>query len=58
MKKCLNCNSVVKTDDTFCRNCGCNLISNRKFVFTGVINVLLVIALIFMIMLIIASYIL
>ena len=57
MKKCLNCNSVVKEHDTYCRNCGCILKSNKNLIFTSVINVLLTITIIFMIALIFASYI-
>ena len=57
MKKCLNCNWDVRDTDTYCRNCGCPLQNNKKYIVTNAIIVFVILGLIFMIALFIASYI-
>ena len=37
MKKCLNCKWNVRDTDTYCRNCGCSLQSNKNYIITNVI---------------------
>ena len=56
MKKCLNCNWDVRDKDTYCRNCGCFLQSNKNYIITNVIIILIIIGIIGMIALFIASY--
>ena len=56
MKKCLNCKSVVRENDIYCRNCGCSLQSNTSYVLLNVLSVFLIFGIIFMIILFISSY--
>ncbi len=56
MRECLNCKSIVREEDTYCRNCGCLLESNKKYIVTNVIIVLIIILIIIMFILFIASY--
>ena len=56
MKKCLNCKWDVRDTDTYCRNCGCSLQSNKNYIITNVIVVFIVIGMILMVALFIASY--
>ena len=56
MKSCLNCNSNVRETDTYCRNCGCLIHSNKNYVLTNVFIVLIILGIIFMIALFVASY--
>ena len=56
MKKCLNCKWDVRDTDTYCRNCGCPLQSNKNYIITNVIIMFIVLGMIGMIALFIASY--
>lgn len=56
MKKCLNCKRDVRDTDTYCRNCGCSLQSNKNYIITNVIVTFIVIGMILMVTLFIASY--
>ena len=56
MKKCLNCKWDVRETDTYCRNCGCQLQSNKNYIITNVIIVFIVLCIFFMIALFLASY--
>ena len=56
MKKCLNCKRDVRDTDTYCRNCGCSLQSNKNYIITNVIVAFIVIGMILMVALFIASY--
>ena len=56
MKKCLNCKWDVRDTDTYCRNCGCMLESNKRYVIINVLTVIVIIGLIFMAALFVASY--
>lgn len=56
MKKCLNCNWDVRDTDSFCRNCGCPLQNNKKYILISVLIVLVIIAIFLTIALLIASY--
>lgn len=57
MKKCLNCKWDVRDTDTYCRNCGWYLQSNKNYIITNVITVFIILGIFFMIALFIASYI-
>ena len=56
LKKCLNCKWDVRDTDIYCRNCGCPLQSNGKYIFVNVIIVFVVLGILGMIALFIASY--
>lgn len=56
MKKCSNCKWDVRYSDTYCRNCGCHLQSNKNYIITNVIIVFIVLGIIGMVALFIASY--
>ena len=56
MKKCLNCNEVIRDKDIYCRNCGVHLKSNKSYIITNVIIVFISLGILFMIALFIASY--
>lgn len=56
MKKCLNCKWDVRDTDTYCRNCGCPLQSNKNCILTNVIIVFIVLGMFGMVALFIASY--
>ncbi len=56
MKKCLNCEKMVREQDKYCRNCGCLLQSNENYILTNIMISLVVIGIIVLIVLFIASY--
>lgn len=56
MKKCINCNWDVRETDTYCRNCGCPLQSNKSYIIINVIIVFIILGIIGMVALFIASY--
>lgn len=57
MKNCLNCQSIVKEGDIYCRHCGCLLKDDKHYVLTNVLVVFAIIGIILLIFLFIASYI-
>ncbi len=56
MKKCLNCQSDVREEDTYCRNCGIKLEDNRHFVLINVLTFFVIIGIVLLILLFITSY--
>ena len=56
MRKCLNCKWDVRDTDTYCRNCGCILQSNKSFIVTNVLLIIIILLIIGMIALFVASY--
>lgn len=56
MKKCVNCKMDNRDNDTYCRNCGISIKSNKHYVLMNVFTVLAFIILIFVIILFVASY--
>lgn len=56
MKKCANCNGAIREEDIYCRNCGLSIKSNFYYVFIDILITLAIIALILMIALFVASY--
>ncbi len=56
MKKCLNCDWDVRDTDTYCRNCGCPLQSNKNYILINVIITFIILGIILMIALFVASY--
>lgn len=57
MKKCLNCQSVNKEKDIYCRNCGAKLYKSNYFVLINIATIFVIIGLILMTALFIASFI-
>ena len=57
MKICPNCKGAIREEDIYCRNCGLTIKSNGYYVFLNILIILAIIALIFVIMLFITSYI-
>ena len=56
MKTCYNCKGINRENDIFCRNCGSLLRSNTYYVLINVGTVMAILALIFVIILFVASY--
>ena len=56
MKKCVNCQSINKDIDTFCRNSGAKLHKSIYYVLINISTILVILGIIFMILLFIASY--
>lgn len=56
MKTCYNCKGINRENDTFCRNCGSLLRNNTYYVLINVGTVIAILALIFVIILFVASY--
>ncbi len=56
MKKCLNCKSVNKNIDTFCRNCGVKLHTSIYYVLINIATIITMIGIFLMIILFVASY--
>ena len=56
MKKCINCKWDVRDTDIYCRNCGCRLQSNKSYVITNILIILIIVGLVGMIALFVASY--
>lgn len=56
MKKCLNCQSINKNIDTFCRNCGVKLHTSAYYVLINIATIITIIGIFLMIILFVASY--
>lgn len=56
MKKCENCKNVNKKKDKYCRACGIKMHHSSYYILINITNILLILALIFMSLLFIASY--
>ena len=57
MKKCYNCKGTNRDSDVYCRNCGYLMRSNGHYVLINIGTILALIALLFVIALFVASYI-
>lgn len=57
MKSCYNCKGINRDTDTYCRNCGYKMQSNGHYVLINVGTILSFLALLFVIALFVASYI-
>ena len=57
MRSCYNCKGTNRDTDTYCRNCGYKMQSNGHYVLINVGTILSFLALLFVIALFIASYI-
>ena len=56
MKECLNCHSMTRTTDKYCRNCGCYQKSAKDYIITSVLTIFMIIGIVFIIVLFFASY--
>ena len=56
MKKCLNCKSIIKDKDIYCRNCGYKVQSNVNYIFINIIIILISLGILFLLALFISSY--
>ena len=56
MKECINCKAKNRDTDIYCRNCGCYMQSNGHYVLINIMITFLVIAILGLIALFIASY--
>ncbi len=56
MKKCLNCKSDTRDSDKYCRNCGVKVSGNAVYIVCSIMNFIIIVAIIFLIMLFVASY--
>lgn len=56
MIKCINCKQDCRDGDTFCRTCGIKIESNWHYVLIKIITFIFFLGIIFMILLLIASY--
>ena len=56
MKKCKNCGSVTRETDKYCRNCGIVILSDMNILINSIFTGLILIGIIFLIILLIASY--
>jgi len=57
MKKCKNCNAIIREEDKYCRNCGVVIPSKLYNIVCDIYTVLIVLGILFFIVLIVASYI-
>ena len=57
MKKCKNCNAIIRDDDQYCRNCGILIQSKFYTILFNLFTILMIIGIIFFVLLFIASYI-
>ena len=55
MKMCFNCKAVNRENDKFCRNCGFLMRTNTYYILINIATSVAIIALIFVIVLFIAS---
>ncbi len=56
MKICPNCKGAIREEDIYCRNCGLSIKSNGYYVFLNILIILASLALVFIVALFIASY--
>lgn len=56
MKKCLNCQSVNKENDIYCRNCGSKLYKSTYYILVNIATIFVIMGLILMTALFIASF--
>ena len=56
MKKCVNCNNELQSEDIYCRHCGCKVMKNSYYLICNIIIVILTITIILLIALFIASF--
>ena len=56
MKKCNNCKGAIRDEDIYCRNCGLSIKGSGYYVFLNVLIILASIALILILILFVASY--
>lgn len=56
MKKCKNCNALIREKDKYCRNCGNIVLSDIQIIITDIFTWLILIGIVFLIILFIASY--
>jgi len=57
MKKCKNCNALIRENDKYCRNCGILIQNDFNIIINNIFTGLILIGNIFLIILFIASYI-
>lgn len=57
MKKCKNCNAIIRDDDQYCRNCGILIQSKFYTILCNLFTILMIIGIIFFVLIFIASYI-
>ena len=57
MKKCINCNSINKDKDLYCRNCGLKIRSNNHYILMNVLTFLSIVFLLIVIALFAILYI-
>ena len=57
MKSCYNCKGTNRNNDVYCRNCGYKMKSNGHYILINIGTIISFLALIFIILLFIASYI-
>lgn len=57
MKECINCKAKNRSEDAYCRNCGCYIQSNKYYILINVMIIFLILGNIGLIVLFIASYI-
>lgn len=56
MKKCVNCNGIIRNSDIYCRNCGIKIEKNWYYVFVNIGITLLSLAILFIIVMLIAAF--
>lgn len=57
MKNCYNCKGINRNTDIYCRNCGYKMQKNRHYVLINIGTIISFVALLFVIVLFITSYI-
>lgn len=56
MQKCKNCNSLIRDNDKYCRNCGIKISSKAYVIICNIYSILLAIAIIGFAILVIVSF--
>ena len=56
MRMCYNCKRINRENDKYCRNCGLLIKNNKYYILINIGTVIVLIALIFIIVLFTASY--
>ena len=56
MKKCKNCEYLTRDNDKYCRNCGIIILSDTNILVNSIFTGIIIIGIIFLIILLIASY--
>ena len=56
MKKCKNCDALIRDNDKYCRNCGIPLHGDLYILICNIFTVFIVLGIIFFVLLFIASY--